>query len=86
MINNSDYITTGELAKELGVSRVTIFKKVKSGEIPSEIVGGRYLIPVSYLQKITGKDLSKSDQDSLSRAVDRVVKDYGEAIKLLGDE
>src|SRR3989344_3646535 len=43
-MRKSDYITTAELAKMLGISRVAVFKKIKDGEIKAIAMGRNYVI------------------------------------------
>jgi len=49
---NIKYLSTAELAKLLKVSRVAIFKKIKSGKIKGFKVGHNYVIPVEELKKL----------------------------------
>lgn len=47
-----DYIAPKVVAKKLGVSERTIYRKIKSGEIPSKKIGSKTLrVPISYLKK-----------------------------------
>jgi len=45
-------LSVDETAKALGISRGLAYKAVKSGEIPSIRIGGRFLISKETLQKI----------------------------------
>ena len=48
-------LTVNELSVLMGISKITIYRKIESGEIPSLSVGRRRLIPHSYYsQFITG--------------------------------
>ncbi len=80
------YITIPELAKILGVSRITVFKKVKNGEIKASKIGRNYAIPKRYLEEILGKALTGSQKQEIERAVKKTVKEYGQTLKLLGKE
>jgi len=80
------YITIPELAKILGVSRITVFKKVKKGEIKASKIGRNYAIPKRYLEEILGKALSEREKQEIERAVKKTVKEYGQTLKLLGKE
>jgi|GEM_PF-1489654 len=65
------FVSTTEAAKLLGVSTVTVFKRIQKGEIKAQKVGRNYLIPRSEIQireKTTpGKSLRpKNDFESLS--------------------
>jgi len=52
-INKSQFVTTAQLAKMLGISRIAVHQKIKKGEIKAELVGDSskptYLIPKSSL-------------------------------------
>lgn len=55
-----NYISIPELAKQLGVSRVDIWQKVKSGRIRAEKIGRNYVID----QQTIGQGVQESDQGS----------------------
>jgi len=80
------YITIPQLAKMMGVSRVTIYRKVKAGEIPAIKVGHAYVISDKEIYKILGKELSKTDKNRISKAVRKTIKEYGEVLRLLGNK
>ncbi len=39
-----EFVSTGELAKMLGISRIAVFKKIKKGEIKAVKVGRNFVI------------------------------------------
>jgi excisionase family DNA binding protein len=80
------YITIPQLAKMLGVSRVTIYRKVKSGRIPAVKVGHTYVITDDEIETILAKELTSRDKSRIESLVKRVVNEYGETLKLLGKE
>ena len=41
---NKDFLTTTEVSKVLGISRIAVFKKIKSGEIKAQKNGRNYII------------------------------------------
>src|SRR3989344_7363602 len=43
-INEKDFYTTAELAELLGVSRIAVFKRIKSGSIKATKVGRNFVI------------------------------------------
>jgi len=46
-INRSDYLTTGQAAERMGVSRQTVLDMIKAGKLPAVRPGGprgRYLV------------------------------------------
>ncbi len=43
-IKEKDYYTTMELAKVLGISRISVFKRVRQGSILGQKIGRDYII------------------------------------------
>ncbi len=80
------HITIPQLAKMLGLSRITVYRKVKSGEIPAERAGHTYIISDEEISKILGLKLSEQSKRRIDKAVRKTVKEYGEVLKLLGRE
>lgn len=77
-------LSTTELAKILGISRIAVFKKIKSGKIKATKVGRNFIIDKKDLGDILGKELSKEEKLVIERAVKKVVKEYRETLRLLG--
>lgn len=84
------HISAAELAKILGISRIAIFKRIKKGQIPAQKIGRSYAIPVDYVTEILrGKGpatLSDEKKKEITEAVEKVVHEYGETLRLLGKE
>ena len=84
------YISTAELAKMLGISRIAVFKKIKKNQIPAEKIGRSYAVPREYADDIfqaTAKNILTEDKKKeINKAVVKVVKEYGETLRLLGKE
>lgn len=85
MVNN-EFISTTELAKLLGISRVAVFKKIKEGKIKAEKIGRNFMIRKKDLPEILGEVLSEEKKRQIEEAVHKTVKEYGETLKLLGKE
>jgi len=71
------YYTIPEYAKIMKVSRISVYKKVKKGQIKAERVGRTYMIL---------KTEAEVDKKMVDEAVKKTVKDYGEVLKKLGNE
>ncbi len=71
---------------ELGVSRIAVFKKIKNGQIPALKVGRAYVIKTSDVPSIVGRELKPSEQLNINQAVQKVVQEYGDTLRLLGRE
>jgi len=80
------YITIPELAKLLGVSRITIYNRVKKGEIPATRIGRTYIIDDQTIKDILGKEVTTEGAKRIDAAVRKTVLEYGEVLKLLGKE
>ena len=81
-----EFLSTIELAKILGISRIAVYKKIKKGEIKATKVGRNYVIAKKDLGNIFGETLSKQDKKELTKAVKKTVKEYGETLRRLGKE
>ncbi|MDP2624692.1 MAG: excisionase family DNA-binding protein [Candidatus Peregrinibacteria bacterium] len=79
------FLSTIQAAELLGVSRITVFKKIKSGEIPAKKVGKNYIIKREDLMIPGDKSISEKQKKFIGESVGRVIEDYGETLKLLKD-
>jgi len=79
------YLSTIEAAELMGISRVAVFKQIKSGKLRAEKVGRNYIIDRNDLAGIF-KHITPGEKRRVSAAVKRVVKQYGPALKRLSRE
>jgi excisionase family DNA binding protein len=88
--NNAIYLSVKELADIMGISRIAVFKKIQKGQIPAKKVGRSYVISVKdipeIIQKRNPKLLTEEKKEEIKHAVEKVVKEYGETLRLLGKE
>ena len=80
------YITIPQFAKLLGISRIAVYKKVKSGQIKAALIGKNYVISDRDITAILGKKLSDKDKEELDKAIEKVIREYGELLRMLGKE
>ena len=80
------YITIPQLAKMMGVSRVTVYRRVKSGEIKASKVGHDYIVDDKEIQRLLSQDITAADKRKIDKAVKKTVEEYGETLKRLGKE
>ncbi len=85
-MKDKEYFSIPELARLLGISRIAVHKKVKKGEIRAVRIGRNYAIPKDRLADILGKALKEDDKKEIDRAVKKTVREYGEVLRLLGNE
>lgn len=81
-----EFLSTSELARILGISRVAVFKKIKSGNIKAQKVGRNFVIRKKDLGEILGMTLGEERKRLIEGAVKKTIKDYGQTLKLLGRE
>ena len=85
-MTNKKFITIPELAKMLGVSRITIYNRVKKGQIPAIKIGRTYVITDKTIANILGKRVTEKGKKQISAAVHKTVEEYGEVLKQLSRE
>ncbi|MEW6100826.1 MAG: helix-turn-helix domain-containing protein [Candidatus Omnitrophota bacterium] len=85
-MEDKELMTTTELAKILGISRVAVFKRIKKGQIKAIRVGKSFVIRKDSLPEILGRVLSKRNKSEIEAAVKKTVKEYGQTLRLLGKE
>lgn len=85
-MEDNDYLSIPQLARILGLSRIAVYKKVKSGDIKAIRIGKNYAIPRKSIASILGKTLKEDAKEEIDRAVKKTVKEYGEVLRLLGNE
>lgn len=84
LMKENEYITIPQLAKILGLSRIAVYKKVKKGEIRAIRIGRNFAISKKYIVDIEGRTLRDKEKKEIDKAVKKMVKEYGEVLKLLG--
>jgi len=70
----------------LGISRIAVFKRIKSGRIKATKVGRSFVIDKKDIVDIFGNVLSDKKKRNVEQAVEKTVKEYGETLRLLGRE
>jgi len=85
-MKNIDFISTIELAKMLGISRIAVFKRIKSGKLKARKIGRAFYIERRDLPEVLGVVVGEKEKKNIDEAVTRAVKQYGETFRLLGKE
>ena len=83
---NKEFLSTSEVAKLLGISRVAVFKKIKSGSIKAQKIGRNFAVNKKDLPEVLGAVLREDKKREIEKAVKKTVEEYGETLKLLGKE
>ncbi len=81
-----ELLSTAELARLLGISRVAVFKKIRSGAIKAKKVGRNFVIQKEDLPEIFGTALGEKKKKLIENAVQKTIRDYGQTLRLLGKE
>lgn len=81
-----NFFSTTEVAEILGISRIAVFRKIKSGKIKAEKAGRGFVISREELDNFLGSVLSKESKQIIDEAVKKAVREYHETLKLLGQE
>jgi excisionase family DNA binding protein len=85
-MDKNQYLTIPQLAELLGISRIAVYKKVKSGQIKAVRIGRTYAISKKVISNILGKELTPQLKKKIDKAVKKTVNEYGEVLQLLGRE
>lgn len=84
------FISVAELAKILGISRIAVFNKIKKGQIEAIRIGRSYAINTGEVEDIISGSqkqiMTEEKKEEIKGAVEKIVKEYGETLKLLGKE
>jgi len=83
---NKNYVTVKELADIIGISRVAVFNRIKTGKIKANKIGRNYIIYKKDAPEIFNPALDTNDKKELEQGVKKVLQDYGDTLKMLGRE
>ena len=81
-----NYLSTSELAKLLGISRIAVFRKIKAGKIKAQKMGRNFAISKDDLSGILNINLTQEGKDLIKKSVQKTVEEYGETLRQLGKE
>ncbi|HOE13938.1 MAG TPA: helix-turn-helix domain-containing protein [Candidatus Saccharicenans sp.] len=85
-MEKNEFMTIPQLARLLGLSRIAVYNKVKSGEIKAVRIGRTYAINTKDIADILGKTLTKKSKEEIDQAIKKTIDEYGEVLRLLGQE
>lgn len=84
-MQHKKYLSTIEAGKILDLNRTHVFRLIQAGKIPAVKIGRNFAIKKSDLGIYSG-ELSPREKINITKSVDKVIKDYGDVIKKLGEE
>lgn len=79
-------LSTAEVAKFLGISRIAVFKKIRRGTLRAKKTGRNYAVTYDDLMESVGKTLGAEKKRDIEHVVARAMREYGEAFQMLGKE
>lgn len=85
-MTTKQFLSTIEVAKLLGISRVAVFKNIKTGKIKAKKIGRNFVIDKKDLPDILDEILTEDKKREIEKAVKKTISEYGETLKLLGKE
>lgn len=83
-MKDKKFISTTELAKFLGISRIAVYKQIKNKKINAIKVGRNFVIDKKDLGGIFSDNLNQKEKMEIDKSVRKTVKEYGKTLKLLG--
>ncbi len=86
MVTNKSLLTVSQVALLLGISRVAVFKRIQKGQLPAMKYGRFYLIDKKDLPNVLSISVTNKRKKEIDQNVIKTVKEYREALKLLGGE
>lgn len=78
--------STSEVANILHLSRVEVFRRIKSGKIMAQKIGRNFVIPYESLEEALGKTIGTNKKEEIEKAIDKALVEYGDVFKKLGKE
>ncbi len=81
-----EFFSSTEVAQLLGISRIAVFKKIKSGVIKAEKIGRNFVIRREEIPQLLKKTLNSQERKAVEQSVKRTVQEYRHTLELLGKE
>jgi excisionase family DNA binding protein len=85
-MEKKELLSTAEVAKILGISRIAVYKKIIGKEIPAQRVGRGFVVRREDILEIAGHILGEERKKAIERSVAKTLSDYGDTIRKLGKE
>lgn len=81
-----ELVSVKEASELMGYSRMHVFRLIKNGEIKAHKVGRAYLVEKKSIPNIFDTEISLKEKKEVDSAVNKVFREYGDALKKLGKE
>lgn len=79
-------MTIPQLASQMGLSRVAVYRRVRRGRIPATRVGHCYIISAQTARRLLQDEITPERQQRIDEAVATVVSQYGALLAWLSRE
>ena len=79
-MDKKEYLTIPQLAELLGISRIAVYKKVKSGQIKAVRIGRTYAISKKVISNILGKELTPQLKKKIDKAIRTACRDLTKSV------
>lgn len=81
-----NFFTTAQAAQKLNVSRVAVFKMIKSGRLQAARTRRSYHIPRHALEEFMGQSISPATAEWAMWVAEKINRDYGSALERIAKE
>jgi excisionase family DNA binding protein len=85
-MTTKDLYSSAEVAHILHLSRVEVFRRIKSGRINAQKIGRNYVITRDSLTEALEKTLGVHRKQEIEKAIDKALDEYKEVFIKLGKE
>lgn len=79
------FISVSEAAREMGYSRIHVVRLINAGKISAKKVGRSFVVDKNSIGGVYA-EITPREKVQIDRAVNKIVREYGEALKKLGKE
>jgi excisionase family DNA binding protein len=63
------FYTVAQTAKSLSIAKLTVYRRITSGEIPSTRMGRKVLIPAAYIENLVAQAMSGAQHATPAESV-----------------
>lgn len=84
--SKKEFYSVSEVASILNITRQAVLKKINNGQIKAEKVGRNFIIYKRNIEEFVSIDLTDRIKNKIDQGVEKVIKEYGEVLKRLGNE
>jgi len=85
MKKDKKFLTTKEVAAIFKITDRHVRRLIKANIIPAKKIGRNFIIEAEQLNPIFQK-ATASEKEFVHKTMNKIIKDYGETLKLLGNE